>query len=148
MRDLMKEFCGIVALVGKKQGEMRGNVAESPYAKHSSYIDQAAVAKDVPERRHRQRQPKKHERPKTRAMNQFVERTRAVRDFARLDNSFDERHQQKGECRNAERGQISAPIAPNLPACSPHAVVSPRFCVCPPPNIRHSQFTRWISLSC
>ena len=83
---------------------MRRYVAERADAKHSSYIDQAAVAQDVPERRHRQRQPEKHERPKTRAMNQFVERTRAVRDFARLDNGFDERRQQKGECRNTKCG--------------------------------------------
>jgi hypothetical protein len=40
-------------------------------------------------------------------MNQFIERTSAVRDFARLDNGFDERHQQKG--RASQRGADRCP---------------------------------------
>src|SRR5262245_57578197 len=92
MRDLMNELGGIVALVRKEEDEMRRYIAKRADAEHSSYVDEAAVAQDLPERCHRQRQPKKHQRPKAGTMNQIVERTRAVRDFTCLDNGLDERH--------------------------------------------------------
>ena len=81
------------------------DVAKRAYTEHPSYVDKGAVAQDMPEGRHRQRQPKNQERPEARTMNQFIERTRAVCDFARLNKGLDERRQQRANVptRSADR---------------------------------------------
>src|SRR5262249_60040393 len=55
MCDLMDELAQIVALIGKKQHEMCGNVAKGTHAKHSSYTGKITVSQNPPERTHRQR---------------------------------------------------------------------------------------------
>ena len=54
--DFVHGLADIVALVGEKQREMRRNIAKGPYSEHAPDIDQIAVAKNAPERRHGQRQ--------------------------------------------------------------------------------------------
>src|SRR5262249_46480160 len=116
MRDLVDEFSDTVTLVGKKQREMRGDVTERADAEHSAHVDEIGVAEDAAERRHRKRHAKKNERPESGAVNQFVERARAVRDVVRLEHRFGKRKQQKQERRYAQRRYAAAPVAPQLPS--------------------------------
>ena len=102
VRDLVKKLGEAVALVGEEQRKVRGDVAERADAEHAAHIDQVAVAEDVAERRHRQRHAEKHQRPETGAMDQLVERPRAVRNRACLQYRLGERHQQKREHGDAQ----------------------------------------------
>ena len=78
MRDLVGGLAEVVALVGEKQRQMRGDVAKGADAEHAADVDQVAVAQDAAERRHRQRHPEKHQRPEPGAMNEVIDRPRAV----------------------------------------------------------------------
>ncbi len=89
--DLVKEFAEIVTLVGEEQRQMRGDVAERADTEHSPHVNQVTVARYPPQRRHRKRHGEKDERPKTRAVDQIVERARAMRDVASIDQCLGQR---------------------------------------------------------
>src|SRR5262245_42139765 len=112
MRDLVKELAETVALIGKKQREVRGDIAERSDAEHAAHVDQIAVAKDSAKWRHRERHPEKDQRPKTSAVNELVERARAARDLARFEYRLGERHQQERKRDKAKDRQAAPPVAP------------------------------------
>src|SRR5262245_27141352 len=85
MCDLVKELAEAVALIRKKQREMRGNVTERSDAENPAHIYQITVAKDPAERRHCERQPEEDQCPEASAMNKLIERSRAVRDLTRFE---------------------------------------------------------------
>jgi len=68
----------------------------------------------------------KDQRPETGAMDQVVERARAVRDVACIEQRLGERKQQQRQNRDAQRRQAAAPVAPKLPRGSVHAA-DPRW---------------------
>ncbi len=80
---------------------MCGDITERADAEHAPDIDQIAVAGDAAERRHRQRHPEKHQRPKPGAMNEVVDRPRAMDDTRSVEAGFGERHQQQSERSDA-----------------------------------------------
>src|SRR4249919_723133 len=102
MRDLVDEFCETVALVGEEQREVRRDITERADTEHSAHVDEIRVAEDATERRYRKRHAEKNKGPESGAVNQFVERSRAVRDVTRFEYGFGERQQQKQERRNAQ----------------------------------------------
>ena len=99
----MHGLADIVALVGEKQREMRRNIAKGPYSEHAPDIDQIAVAKNAPERRHGQRQAQKDQRPESGAVDQIIERACAMRDCIRFQHRLGERQQQDRKRRDAQR---------------------------------------------
>src|SRR4029079_15734289 len=111
----MKNLGKAIALIGKEQRKMRGDVAERPDAEHAAHIDQVAVTDDTAERAYLQRHSKKHERPETGAMNEFAERARAVRNLARLEYRLGERSKQQCKRDEAQDRHTTAPVAPQLP---------------------------------
>ena len=117
--DFVHGLAEIEALVGKKQRQVRGDVAKGPYTEHAADVDQIAVAKNTPERRHRQRHAEKDQRPESGAMDQIVERPRAMRDRIGFEQRLGERQQQDRKRRDAQRRQPPAPVTPKLPGEPP-----------------------------
>jgi hypothetical protein len=69
----------------------------------------------MPKRRHCERHTEKNQRPESGAMNQFIERPRAMRNFIRLRDCFGERQQQHYKRTDAQPGQAAATVAPERP---------------------------------
>src|SRR5665213_660212 len=86
--DLMKCLFETVALVGKKQREMRSDITEGPDTKYAAHIDQVSDAQNTPQRRHRQRDTEKYQRPESGAVDQIVERPRTMRDGPRVEQDL------------------------------------------------------------
>ena len=115
MADLVHDLAEVEHLIGREQREMGRDIAKRPDAEHAAHIDQIAVARDVPQRRYRERHAQEHQRPETGAVDQVVERARAVQDRLRIDQRLGERKKQQGERAQAQRRQAAAPVAPKLP---------------------------------
>ena len=103
---------------------MRGDVAEAADAEHAPHLDQIAVAHDAPERRHRQRHAEKHQRPEAGAVDQIVERARAVQDRLRVKQRLGEREQQQEpacRCATATSGRACRAKAAkrSVSSCAP-----------------------------
>ena len=98
----MHDLAEVEALIGGEQREMHRDIEKCAHAKHAAHIDQVAVARDAAERRHCQGQPEKHQRPETGAMDQVVERTRAVDDIAGIKKRFGYRQQQQRQRSHAQ----------------------------------------------
>ncbi len=74
---------------------MRGDVAKGADAEHAPHLDQIAVARDAPERRHCQGHAQEYQRPEAGAVDQVVERPRAVHDRVGVIERLGERQQQQ-----------------------------------------------------
>ena len=94
---------------------MRGDIAEGADAEHAPHLDQIAVARDAAERRDRERHAQEHQRPEAGAVDEVVERARAVRDRAGIVERLTERQQQQDERSDPQRRQTTAFVAPKLP---------------------------------
>ena len=116
MGDLVHDLAEVEHLVGDKQREMRGDVAESADAEHAPHLDQAAEARDAAERRDRERHAQEHQRPEAGAMDHVVDRPRAMEDGVGVDHRLGEREQQQRQRADAQRREPPTPVAPQLPS--------------------------------
>ena len=102
MADLVHDFAEIELLVDDEERQMRGGVAERADAQNAPNIDESAEAYHAAERGHRQRHAEKDERPESGAMNEIVDRPRAVQDRIGFKHRFGERQEQQRERGNAQ----------------------------------------------
>ena len=98
MRKFGNDLCKVVFLVDDIQQKMRGDITKRTDADHAPHVDQIAVPNNAPERRDGQRQAEKYQRPEPRAMDEIIERARAVRDRVVVEQRFGQRKQQQRQC--------------------------------------------------
>ncbi len=113
--DLGEELDEAVALVGEEQRQMRGDVDERRHADHAPHVDQWPITQDAAQRRDGERKPEKHQRPEAGAMDQLIERARAVGNRVCFDQRFGGRQQQNDEGDDAQPRDPAAPVEPHLP---------------------------------
>jgi hypothetical protein len=78
------------------------------------------ASSNAPEWRHRERDAEKDQRPEAGTMNQFVDRTRAMGDVARLKDRLGKRQQQKKRAPRSA-GATAARAGRARPAMSLHS---------------------------
>ena len=115
MGDLVGGLGEIEFLVGDEQRQMCGDVAKRADAEHAPHVDQVAVAGDAPQRRHRQGHAQKNQRPETGAVDQVVDRARAVQNGVGVIHRFGERQQQQHQRADPQRRKMPAPVKPDVP---------------------------------
>ena len=61
-----------------------------PDAEHAAHVDQIAIARDAPQRLHRQRDTEEDQRPEAGAVDQVVDWAGAMHDRLRIDQRLGE----------------------------------------------------------
>ena len=90
MTDLVRHLGEVEHLAGGEQREMHRDVAKCPDAEHAAHIDQIAIARDAPQRRHRQGHAEEYQRPEAGAVDHVVDWAGAVHDRLRIDQPLGE----------------------------------------------------------
>ncbi len=113
--DLARDLGEVEHLVDDVERNMRGGIGEGADPDHAPHIHDSGEAPDAAQRRHRQGQQNKHQRPIAGAVDQVVDRPGAepVLRERRGDRERNWRHEQQKR-DDAERRHPAAVVTPEL----------------------------------